>query len=57
MKSIKHNLEDEINNNIIFVYRIQLINMIDIIDIVFNIELLINIERELYFKLNSFNNG
>jgi hypothetical protein len=51
MKSIKHNLEDEINNNIIFVYRIQLINMIDIIDIVFNIELLINIERELYFKL------
>jgi hypothetical protein len=57
MKSIKHNLEDEINNNIIFVYRIQLINMIDIINIVFNIELLINIERELYFKLNSFNNG
>lgn len=54
MKSIKHNLEDEINNNMILVYRIQLINMIDI---VFNIEFLINIERELYFKLNSFNNG
>jgi DNA replication initiation complex subunit (GINS family) len=56
MKSIME-LMVQNNNNMIFVYRIQLINMIDIIDINFNIEVLINIERELYFKLNSFNNG